>query len=107
MNREHVMNTTTPDERSEKEGLARELSKKSEKEGLARELSSEELETSIIGGVAVEAKVGVQSDVQSMESFQPDLMEGKRCFVGKRKGVQSDVQSMESFQPDLMEGKRC
>ena len=68
MNREHVMNTTTPDERSEKEGLA-------------RELSSEELETSIIGGVAVEAKVGVQSDVQSMESFQPDLMEGKRCFV--------------------------
>ncbi len=81
--------------------------KKSEKEGLARELSSEELETSIIGGVAVEAKVGVQSDVQSMESFQPDLMEGKRCFVGKRKGVQSDVQSMESFQPDLMEGKRC
>jgi hypothetical protein len=73
--------------------------KKSEKEGLARELSSEELETSIIGGVAVEAKVGVQS----MESFQPDLMEGKRCFVGKRKGVQS----MESFQPDLMEGKRC
>jgi hypothetical protein len=34
-------------------------------------------------------------------------MEGKRCFVGKRKGVQSDVQSMESFQPDLMEGKRC
>jgi hypothetical protein len=39
-------------------------------------------------------------DVQSMESFQPDLMEGKRCFVGKRKGVQSDVQSMESFQPD-------
>jgi len=46
--------------------------KKSEKEGLARELSSEELETSIIGGVAVEAKVGVQSDVQSMESFQPD-----------------------------------
>jgi len=100
MNREHLMNTTTPDERSEKEGLARELSKKSEKEGLARELSSEELETSIIGGVAVEAKVGVQSDVQSMESFQPDLMEGKRCFVGKRKGVQSDVQSMESFQPD-------
>ena len=59
MNREHVMNTTTPDERSEKEGLARELSR-------------EELETSIIGGVAVEAKVGVQSDVQSMESFQPD-----------------------------------
>jgi hypothetical protein len=56
---------------------------------------------------AVEAKMGVQSDVQSMESFQPDLMEGKRCFVGKRKGVQSDVQSMESFQPDLMEGKRC
>jgi hypothetical protein len=28
MNREHVMNTTTPDERSEKDGLARELSKK-------------------------------------------------------------------------------
>ena len=73
--------------------------KKSEKQGLARELSREELETSIIGGVAVEAKVGVQSDVQSMESFQPDLMESKRCFVGKRKGVQSDVQSMESFQP--------
>jgi hypothetical protein len=28
MNREHEMNTTTPSERSEKEGLARELSKK-------------------------------------------------------------------------------
>lgn len=39
VNREHIMNTTTPDERSEKDGLAREL----------RELSSEELE-SIIGG---------------------------------------------------------
>jgi hypothetical protein len=40
VNREHIMNTTTPDERSEKDGLARE----------PRELSSEELE-SIIGGV--------------------------------------------------------
>ena len=39
VNREHIMNTTTPDERSEKDGLARE----------PRELSSEELE-SIIGG---------------------------------------------------------
>jgi len=28
MNREHLMNTTTPDERSEKEELVRELSKK-------------------------------------------------------------------------------
>ena len=36
------MNTTTPDERSEKDGLARE----------PRELSSEELE-SIIGGVGI------------------------------------------------------
>jgi hypothetical protein len=43
VNREHIMNTTTPDERSEKEGLARE----------PRELSSEELE-SIIGGVGIE-----------------------------------------------------
>ena len=34
-----------------------------------------------IGGVAVEAKVGVQVGVQSMESFQPDLMEGQRCNV--------------------------
>jgi hypothetical protein len=42
VNREHIMNTTTPDERSEKDGLAREL----------RELSSEELE-SIIGGSEV------------------------------------------------------
>ena len=40
VNREHIINTTTPDERSEKEGLARE----------PRELSSEDLE-SIIGGV--------------------------------------------------------
>ena len=40
--REHIMNTTTPDERSEKDGLARE----------PRELSSEELE-SIIGGVGI------------------------------------------------------
>ena len=37
------MNTTTPDERSEKDGLARE----------PRELSSDELE-SIIGGVGIE-----------------------------------------------------
>jgi hypothetical protein len=50
VNREHIMNTTTPDtpekrqedERSEKDGLARE----------PRELSSEELE-SIIGGVGI------------------------------------------------------
>jgi hypothetical protein len=39
------MNTTTPDERREKEGLARE----------PRELSSEELE-SIIGGVGIELR---------------------------------------------------
>ncbi len=45
VNREHIMNTTTPDERSEKEGLARE----------PRELSSEELE-SIIGGVGLELR---------------------------------------------------
>ena len=42
VNREHIMNTTTPDERSEKEGLARE----------PRELSSEELESIIGGGEA-------------------------------------------------------
>jgi hypothetical protein len=41
------MNTTTPDERSEKDGLARE----------PRELSSEELE-SIIGGVEVGIGIG-------------------------------------------------
>jgi len=41
------MNTTTPDERSEKDGLARE----------PRELSSEELE-SIIGGVEVGLGIG-------------------------------------------------
>jgi len=38
-----------------------------------------------IGGVAIEAKVGVQSGVkvgvQSMEWFQPEVMEGQRCFV--------------------------
>ena len=47
VNREHIMNTTTPDERSEKDGLARE----------PRELSSEELE-SIIGGVEVGLGIG-------------------------------------------------
>ena len=77
MNREHFINTTTPEERSEKERLA-------------REHSSEEIQTSIIGGVAVEAGRGctvgctggcTTGGVQSMESFQPDLMEGQRCFV--------------------------
>jgi hypothetical protein len=47
VNREHKMNTTTPDERSEKDGLARE----------PRELSSEELE-SIIGGVGIGIEIG-------------------------------------------------
>jgi hypothetical protein len=47
VNREHIMNTTTPDERSEKDGLARE----------PRELSSEELE-SIIGGVGIGIEIG-------------------------------------------------
>jgi hypothetical protein len=47
VNREHIMNTTTPDERSEKDGLARE----------PRELSSEELE-SIIGGSEVGNGIG-------------------------------------------------
>jgi hypothetical protein len=47
VNREHIMNTTTPDERSEKDGLARE----------PRELSSEELE-SIIGGSEVGIGIG-------------------------------------------------
>jgi len=80
MNREHFMNATTPSEREvRKRDLQGNCQKKSEKEGLARELSSEELETSIIGGVAVEAKVGVKVGVQSMESFQPDLIEGQRC----------------------------
>ena len=51
VNREHILNTTTPEERSEKEGLARE----------PRELSSEELE-SIIGGVGVELR-GDESDL--------------------------------------------
>jgi len=48
------MNTTTPDERSEKEGLARE----------PRELSSEELE-SIIGGV--EVGIGIGSGMEEVE----------------------------------------
>ena len=47
VNREHIMNTTTPDKRSEKDGLARE----------PRELSSEELE-SIIGGSEVGIGIG-------------------------------------------------
>jgi len=50
------MNTTTPDERSEKEGLARE----------PRELSSEELE-SIIGGVGIE--LGSEDVVDDIESI--------------------------------------
>jgi len=54
LNREHIMNTTTPDERSEKEGLARE----------PRELSSEELE-SIIGGV--EVGIGIGSGMEEVE----------------------------------------
>ena len=55
MNIKHGMNTTTPSERSEKEGLAPEPRELSSEELV--ELSSEELE-SIIGGVAVEATVG-------------------------------------------------
>jgi hypothetical protein len=43
VNREHIMNTTTPDSRSEKEGLA---------STEPRELSSEELE-SIRGGLGI------------------------------------------------------
>jgi aspartyl-tRNA synthetase len=56
VNREHIMNTTTPDERSEKDGLARE----------PRELSSEELE-SIIGGVEVGS--GVKKILEKMPKF--------------------------------------
>jgi hypothetical protein len=56
VNREHIMNTTTPDERSEKDGLARE----------PRELSSEELE-SIIGGV--EVGIGVKKILEKMPKF--------------------------------------
>ena len=50
------MNTTTPDERSEKDGLARE----------PRELSSEELE-SIIGGV--EVGLGIGSGMEEVKIF--------------------------------------
>jgi hypothetical protein len=51
------MNTTTPDERSEKDGLARE----------PRELSSEELE-SIIGGV--EVGIGIGSSTENIEGIE-------------------------------------
>jgi hypothetical protein len=51
------MNTTTPDERSEKDGLARE----------PRELSSEELE-SIIGGV--EVGIGTGSSTENIEGIE-------------------------------------
>ena len=50
MNREHFMNTTNPEERSEKEGLAREARELSSEE--PRELSSEELE-SITAGLGI------------------------------------------------------
>ena len=66
MNREHVMNTTTPDERSEKDGLARE----------PRELSSEELE-SIIGGV--EVGLGIGSSTENIEGIE---MKGYNGTVG-------------------------
>ena len=58
------MNTTTPDERSEKEGLAREPRELSSEE--LRELSSEELE-SIIGGVGIE--LGSEDVVDDIESI--------------------------------------
>jgi len=58
------MNTTTPDERSEKDGLARE----------PRELSSEELE-SIIGGV--EVGIGIGSSTENIEGI-----EGRRGYNG-------------------------
>jgi len=59
------MNTTTPHERSEKDGLARE----------PRELSSEELE-SIIGGV--EVGIGIGSSTENIEG-----LEGRRRgYVG-------------------------
>ena len=51
------VNTTTPSERSEKEGLARE----------PRELSCEELE-SIIGGVAVEAWVPLVTNTMGISA---------------------------------------
>ena len=41
--------------------------KKSEKEGLARELSSEELETSIIGGVEVGIGIGSGMEEEGSE----------------------------------------
>jgi len=53
------VNTTTPSERSEKEGLARE----------PRELSCEELE-SIIGGVAVEAWVPLVTNTMVISAPQ-------------------------------------
>ena len=59
VNREHIMNTTTPDEKSEKEGLARNQGNE------PRELSSEELE-SIIGGSEVGIGIG-RSGIEERE----------------------------------------
>jgi len=55
------MNTTTPDERSEKDGLARE----------PRELSSEELE-SIIGGASLPYTVSVRIRGEDIIPFVND-----------------------------------
>jgi len=68
VNREHIMNITTPaDERSEKEGQARE----------PRELSSEELE-SIIGGVGVELSVAASNPiVQGLKPYTGSVVIGQ------------------------------
>jgi hypothetical protein len=55
MNREYFMNTTNPEERSDKEGLAREPRELSSEE--PRELSSEELES-------ITAGLGIFDDLQ-------------------------------------------
>jgi hypothetical protein len=55
MNRKHFMNTTNPEERSEKEGLAREPREPLSEE--PRELSSEELES-------ITAGLGIFDDMQ-------------------------------------------
>jgi len=75
------MNTTTPSERSDKEGLAREPRELSCEEIEPRELSCEELE-SIIGGVEVGSSFrgrsvfeGVESIVTGIEAIlEEDLM---------------------------------
>ncbi len=68
------MNTTTPDERSEKDGLARE----------PRELSSEELE-SIIGGVGIE--IGSDRVRLTSPSFSSLPYSLERRILGSEVGI--------------------